>query len=50
MTKSEHPQPSQPCNLFIFENDIYLLKWQSQNIRNPRNPHNLFIFENDMYL
>ena len=24
MTKSEHPQPSQPWNLFIFENDIYL--------------------------
>ena len=42
--------PSQPCNLFIFENDIYLLKWQSLNTRNPRNPCNLFIFENDMYL
>ena len=51
MTKSERRNPRNPCNLFIFENDIYFEKWQSLNIRNPRNPRNpcnLFIFENDI--
>ena len=51
ITKSEHPQPSQPLHpIYFWKWYLSLKKWQSLNNRNPRNPRNLFIFENDMYL
>ena len=53
MTKSERIRKHRnPCNLLIFENDIYLFfkydkVWTTATLATLRN---LFIFENDMYL